>query len=51
MPINKSAYIRFRIIDQCLRNKQKPYPSKEDLIEACTEVVGKVSLRTIEKDL
>lgn len=51
MPINKSAYIRFRIIDQCLRNKQKPYPSKEDLIEACTEVVGKVSMRTIEKDL
>ena len=51
MPKNKSAYIRYRIIDQCLRNKQKPYPGKEDLIQACSEVVGRVSLRTIEKDL
>lgn len=51
MPKNKSAYIRYRIIDQCLRNKQKPYPGKEELIEACSDVVGRISLRTIEKDL
>jgi len=50
MPKNKNAYIRYRIIDACLRNKQKPFPGKDELIEAC-EVIGQVSLRTIEKDL
>lgn len=50
MPKNKQAYIRYRIIDACIRNKQKPFPSKEELIKAC-EVIAVVSLRTIEQDL
>ena len=50
MPKNKNAYIRYRIIDGCLRNKQKPFPSKPELIEAC-ETIGQISLRTIEQDL
>jgi predicted DNA-binding transcriptional regulator YafY len=50
MPKNKNAYIRYRIIDGCLRNKQKPFPNKEELIAAC-EVIGSVSLRTIEQDI
>lgn len=50
MPKNKNAYIRYRIIDGCLRNKQKPFPSKTELIEAC-ENIGQISLRTIEQDL
>lgn len=50
MPKNKNAYIRYRIIDACLRNKQKPFPSKDELIVAC-EVIGQVSLRTIEQDI
>lgn len=50
MPKNKQAYIRYRIIDACIRNRQKPYPSKEELIKAC-EVIAVVSLRTIEQDL
>ena len=50
MPKNKQAYIRYRIIDASIRNKQKPFPSKEELIKAC-EVIASVSLRTIEQDL
>ena len=50
MPINKQAYIRYRIIDASIRSKQKPFPSKEELIAAC-EVIATVSLRTIEQDL
>jgi predicted DNA-binding transcriptional regulator YafY len=50
MPKNKQAYIRYRIIDASVRNKQKPFPSKEELIAAC-EVIATVSLRTIEQDL
>ncbi len=50
MPKNKNAYIRYRIIDGCLRNKQKPFPSKDELIVAC-ETIGQISLRTIEQDL
>ena len=50
MPINKNSYIRFRIIDKCLRDKQKPFPTKEELMEACA-VIGDVSSRTIDRDL
>jgi predicted DNA-binding transcriptional regulator YafY len=50
MPKNKQAYIRYRIIDASIRNRQKPFPSKEELIKAC-EVIASVSLRTIEQDL
>jgi predicted DNA-binding transcriptional regulator YafY len=50
MPKNKQAYIRYRIIDACIRNKQKPFPTKEELIKAC-EVIASVSLRTVEQDL
>ncbi|PSR04415.1 MAG: hypothetical protein BRD50_03695 [Bacteroidetes bacterium SW_11_45_7] len=52
MPINKEAWIRYRIIDACLRNKQHPYPSARDLVDACEEKLGKqFSISTIEKDL
>ena len=52
MPINKEAFIRYRIIDQCLRNKRKPFPSIFDLIRACEEKLGKsFSERTIQQDI
>ncbi len=50
MPKNKNATIRYRIIDNALRNRQKKYPTKKDLIEACSGL-GTVSERTIDKDL
>ena len=51
MPRSKEAYIRYRIIDACLRNKHKPYPSLKEIIEVCTEKLGKAfSPSTIQKD-
>jgi predicted DNA-binding transcriptional regulator YafY len=57
MPHIKNALIRYRIIDRCIRNKYKPYPSKRDLREACEEnlfgsTYGEhICDSTIEKDL
>lgn len=57
MPQIKNALFRYRIIDSCLRNKFKPFPTKDDLREACEEslfgdVEGKnICNSTIEKDL
>lgn len=52
MPKNKSAAIRYRIIDQCLINKQHPYPNKEKLAQKISDVLGiPISLSTVEKDI
>ncbi len=57
MALNKYAAIRYRIIDQCIRSRSKPYPSKENLRQACEEALygsssgGNISLSTIEKDI
>lgn len=50
MPKNKNAFIRYRIIDGAIRSKHKKYPSKQELIEACSGL-GKVSARTIDGDI
>ena len=52
MPANKYALIRYRVIDRLISNKYKPYPGVEDLMDGCSEALGKdVSKSTIEKDL
>lgn len=56
MPATKSALLRYRIIDKCLTNKYKPYPTKEELRQACEDALfnsvnDRVSISTIEKDL
>jgi predicted DNA-binding transcriptional regulator YafY len=57
MPQIKNALIRYRIIDRCLRNKFRQYPSKNDLREACEDALfGSIDGEhicdsTIEKDL
>lgn len=57
MPHIKNALIRYRIIDRCIRNKYKPFPSKQDLREACEEdLYGSsdgthICNSTIEKDM
>jgi predicted DNA-binding transcriptional regulator YafY len=57
MPHIKNALIRYRIIDKAIRNKQKPYPTKEELRGLCEEALyGDASGEhicdsTIEKDL
>ncbi|MFM6934731.1 MAG: helix-turn-helix transcriptional regulator [Flavobacteriales bacterium] len=57
MPHIKNALIRFRIIDRMLRNKYKPFPSKQDLRAACEESLygsdggDNICDSTIEKDM
>jgi len=52
MPANKFATIRYHIIDKMLRNKYKPYPSVEDIMEKCSKVLLKpISKSSIEKDV
>lgn len=52
MPVNKEAYIRYKIIDTCICNQRKPFPSMEELIEACQNKLGKsFTISTIQKDI
>lgn len=56
MPANKYALLRYRIIDNCLTNQYKPFPTKEELRQACEDhLYGShgeaISESTIEKDL
>ncbi|MFT5581434.1 MAG: putative DNA-binding transcriptional regulator YafY [Lentimonas sp.] len=53
----KNAQIRYRIIDRCIGNKYKAFPSKQNLREACEEALfgsidgDNICDSTIEKDL
>ncbi len=56
MPANKYALLRYQIIDKMIGNKYNPFPTKEDLRNACEEQLygedsGRISDSTIEKDL
>lgn len=52
MSLNKEAYTRYKIIDACIRDRQKPYPSMDDLIEICEKKIGKpFTVSTIQKDI
>ena len=52
MPANKEAFLRYRIIDECLRNRQKQFPSLRDIVERCEELLGKrFSESALQKDI
>jgi predicted DNA-binding transcriptional regulator YafY len=52
MPVNKDALARYRLIDEALRNRQLPFPSKKELIRLFRERLGiEVAARTLEDDL
>ncbi|MFA6126857.1 MAG: WYL domain-containing protein [Bacteroidales bacterium] len=57
MALNKYAAIRYRIIDECIRSRSKPWPTKEELRAACEEALygssngSNISMSTIEKDI
>ncbi len=57
MPHIKNALIRYRIIDRCLKNKYKPFPTKQELRQACEEALFGSTIgehicdSTIEKDM
>lgn len=56
MPSNKNALIRYKTIDNCLRNRCKRW-TLEMLVDACSEVlydyegIGNISRRTVQLDL
>ncbi|MCF8370801.1 MAG: WYL domain-containing protein [Bacteroidales bacterium] len=57
MPVNKNALIRYKTIDNCLRNTTHRW-TLEDLIEACSDALyeyegikKRVSKRTIQADI
>jgi predicted DNA-binding transcriptional regulator YafY len=52
MPVIKDANTRYRVIDKCLNDKWKRYPTIEDLADACSRVLkSTISTSTIEKDI
>lgn len=57
MPANKNALIRYKTIDNCLRNKYRKW-TLEDLVEACSDALYEmegirkgVSVRTVQGDI
>lgn len=52
MPAPTDAPLRYQIIDSCLTNEFRPYPSMADIIKACKKELGKeYSIETIQKDI
>lgn len=51
MPINKNAFLRYRIIDSCLTNSNNRYPTLDDIKEKIEEHTGSISLDSIRKDI
>jgi predicted DNA-binding transcriptional regulator YafY len=52
MPISKSAFRRYKIIDGMLRNSRRPYPTLIDIQEKCFEKLEFYpSTDTLEKDI
>ena len=57
MPVNRNALIRFRTIDNCLRNRFRKW-TLEDLIDACSDALYEyegidkgISRRTVQADI
>lgn len=57
MPVNRNALIRYRTIDNCLRNRFRKW-TLENLVEACSDalyeyegILNGVSRRTVQMDL
>jgi predicted DNA-binding transcriptional regulator YafY len=57
MPVNRNALVRYKTIDNCLRNRYRKW-TLEDLIDACSEALYEyegidkgVSRRTVQMDI
>ena len=57
MPVNRNALVRYKTIDQCLRNRYRKW-TLDDLVEACSDTLYEyegiekgVSKRTVQLDL
>lgn len=57
MPANKNALIRYKTIDNCLRNRYRRW-TLDDLVDACSDALYEmegirkgVSVRTVQGDI
>ena len=50
MPVAKTPFIRYKIINECLTNKRKPYPSLDEIKAALEKQDITVHTRQIERD-
>ncbi|MEH0154734.1 WYL domain-containing protein [Limibacter armeniacum] len=48
---SKLSLLRYMLIDSMIRSKFKPFPTKQEILDACEERFGVRSISTIEKDL
>lgn len=52
MPKNKSAVVRYRIINDCITSKRHPFPTLSYLAKKCSDLLNTdISTSTIEKDI
>ena len=52
MPVNKSAFFRYLLIDRCLTRKNNKYHSKEEIIKFIDEnLYDRISERTLLADM
>ena len=52
MPLNKSALLRYRVIDSCLTNRNNKYPTLQFIITKIEEALdGSISDSMLNKDL
>ncbi|HNZ42298.1 MAG TPA: WYL domain-containing protein [Bacteroidales bacterium] len=52
MSLGKEAYIRYKVINECLTNRFATYPTIFDIIDACENKLGKTfSVSAIQKDI
>ena len=54
MPVNKNAAFRYRVIDSCLRNPRRKYPTIEDIQEAVSDALNMdtlISISSLNKDM
>lgn len=52
MPVNKNALLRYRIIDSCLTNRMRKFPTLENIIDKIEDQTGtSISISMLNKDL
>lgn len=52
MPLNKNAYLRYQIIDECLTKRTMKYPSSEKLLDEIARILDQpISKETLQKDI
>lgn len=52
MPLNKNAYLRYQVIDECLIKRSMKYPSPENLLKEIERILDqRISKETLLKDI